>query len=387
MSLGTFEFLVNPLTAEYYFLEVNPRLQVEHTITESIAGVDLVQMQLLIAQGAATLEEVGLRQAAAQLETQTTPSRFSLQLRITAEDVARDYSLCVGKIVAYHFPSGNGVRVDTHLVQGIPAVVSADFDSLIAKLIVTAPTWHGVLRKASRALEDVRVTGVQTNIDMLRAIVAHADFAAGRNDTGWLERDHQSLLGHIRAQARKPPSQGLFEAKPTMTSLAPSMPLFRKGTAWTVSLQPKSIKTPDPSTPTSHLEIARVLRNDFPTTFFADVVLTHQDSASQMYSLHLQSTSAFATTFGSHHRLGSFRDPTHVVIPFSGKLVELDVEVGDTVKQGDVVCVVKQMKMELEVRASRAGVVTWVTELEDDEDVAEGMLAAVVEDGKGGAKL
>lgn len=138
----------------------------------------------------------------------------------------------------------------------------------------------------------------------------------------------------------------------------------------------------------SHLEITKVLRNDFPTTFSADVAFTPQDAQSQPYTLHLESTTASASALSTKHRRGSPKDPTHIIIPFSGKLVEVLVDVGDVVKRGDVVCVVKQMKMELEVRAPSSGTITWVTEAEDDEDVAEGMLAAIVEaGGKVEAKL
>lgn len=138
----------------------------------------------------------------------------------------------------------------------------------------------------------------------------------------------------------------------------------------------------------SHLEITKVLRNDFPTTFSADVALTPQDAQSQPYTIHLESTTASASALSTKHRRGSPEDPTHIIIPFSGKLVEVLVDVGDVLKRGDVVCVVKQMKMELEVRAPSSGTITWVTEAEDDEDVAEGMLAAVVEaSGKVEAKL
>ena len=173
---------MNPATKEYYFLEVNPRLQVEHTITESISMTDIVKAQLLLAQGA-PLTQCGLSVAPGSPEV--PPSAHSIQLRITAENVRSDWSLSIGKITSFQFPSGNGIRVDTHLISGRPAVVSADLDSLVAK---------DVVRKARRALEDTRIAGVKTNLDMLKAIVTHSDFLNGQCDTQWLESKQEELF-------------------------------------------------------------------------------------------------------------------------------------------------------------------------------------------------
>ena len=97
------------------------------------------------------------------------------------------------------------------------------------------------------------------------------------------------------------------------------------------------------------------------------------------YTITLSSTSASASAVMSQHRRGNSSDPSHIIIPFPGKLVEVLVDKDDVVKEGDVICVIQQMKMELEVRSARSGRVSWVTEAEDGEDVAEGMLAAIVE--------
>ncbi|EPE33766.1 Glutathione synthetase ATP-binding protein [Glarea lozoyensis ATCC 20868] len=131
LSLGTFEFLVSEEKEEYWFLEVNPRIQVEHTVTEQLAlGVDLVRLQVLIAQGY-RLEDVFPRFLGQDPEV--PPPVYSIQLRVTAEDVANNWALSVGKIKGFGFPMGNGVRVDTHLTSGHPAVIGTDFDSLLAK--------------------------------------------------------------------------------------------------------------------------------------------------------------------------------------------------------------------------------------------------------------
>ena len=103
--------------------------------------------------------------------------------------------------------------------------------------------------------------------------------------------------------------------------------------------------------------------------------------------MDMNSTSASASATSSQHRQGSRSDSSHVILPICGKLVEVTVDVGDMVKKDDPICVIKQMKMEIEIRSHKAGLVTWVTEAEDDEDVAEGMMAVVVEDEKVEAKL
>ncbi|KAH5048640.1 hypothetical protein HBI24_073790 [Parastagonospora nodorum] len=370
-SLGTFEFLVNPTSGEYYFLEVNPRLQVEHTITESISMTDIVQAQLLLAQGA-KLDQCGLPNA--ERDPRIPPAAHSIQLRVTAENVQSDWSLSIGKITSFQFPTGNGVRIDTHLIPSQPSIVSADFDSLLAKIIITASSWSSAVKKAQRALSDTQISGVKTNISILRAILTHPDFSAGACDTQWLERNHASLL----AQSLKM-SSTRTNIPSTDATTSPSLQLntastlFRAGDAWSLSLSSNK------SEPASHhLELTRVLRNDFPTSLTAEILFT-TPATSTPYTLTMASTSASAAASTSQHRRGNPSDPSHISVPFPGKLVEVLVDVGDVVREGDVLCVVQQMKMELEVRSPRRGRVGWVMEVEDGEEVAEGMLVVVLE--------
>lgn len=380
--MGTFEFLVDPGSGEFFFLEINPRLQVEHTITESICSLDIVKIQLQLAQGL-HFEQSDL--ANIPQDPRVPPAQRSIQLRITAEDPAKNYSLSIGKIQSFRFPSGNGIRVDTALVNGAPAIVSADFDSVIAKIIVTAPTWDAVVRKARRAVQDTAISGIKTNLDILAAITAHPDFLAGSCDTRWLEENHSDLitLGHQIRSEKQSPLHNLVSASQQTSSLSTatsnSTPLFRPKDAWTLALTPKDrpSSSPQPQQP-HHLTLTRILRNDFPSSLSAEISYSTPTSPTpQAYTLDLRSTSASANA--SKHRLGSPNDPSHVLVPFSGTLVEVLVDVGDEVAKGEVVCVVRQMKMELEVRAARSGLVSFVTEVEDGEEVVEGMLAAVVE--------
>ncbi|KAF2624572.1 hypothetical protein BU25DRAFT_441952 [Macroventuria anomochaeta] len=384
VSLGTFEFLINPSTNEYYFLEVNPRLQVEHTITESICTTDIVKAQLLLAQGA-SLETCGLP-TTPRLPEKPSPAH-SIQLRITAENVEGDWSLSIGKITGFQFPTGNGIRVDTHLIGGYPAIVSADFDSLIAKLIVTASSWEDAVRKAQRALDDTSITGVKTNISVLRAIVVHPDFLHGQCDTQWLERKQYELLKASQPLAN-PTNPLLQSTAPTTSASAVSAAatLFRKGDAWSLTLSPPGESQ---AQPTHHLELTKVLRNDFPASLSADILFTTSSSSTSSkptsipYTLTLSATSASASASTSQHPRANPSNPTHIAIPFPGKLVEVLVDEGDVVREGDVVCVVQQMKMELEVRAGRSGRVGWVLEVEEGGEVDVGWLAAVVESDSG----
>ncbi|KAI7527274.1 pyruvate carboxylase, partial [Hortaea werneckii] len=375
-SLGTFEFLLNPSSSEFFFLEINPRLQVEHTITESICSIDIVKAQLELAQGA-SMAEAGLNDLSS--DPIQPPRMHSIQLRITAEDPEKNYSLSIGKIQSFHLPSGLGIRVDTALHSDIQAVVSSDFDSVIAKLIVTAKCWPLVVKKARRAIEDVSVVGINTNISLLRAIMQHEDFQAGACDTQWLESKHQELLDASRKLSgeRQNPFHGVASAQTSgskTSSVSSAAPLFRKDDAWAVTLRPLESKATDQQP--HHLQLTRVLRNDFPSTFAADILFTRPGAQPEPYSIDVQATSSSAGATSSQHRQGSRSDPTHVILPISGKLVEVLVDAGDIVKKDEAICVVKQMKMEIEIRSHKAGMVTWVTEAEDDEDVAEGMLAA-----------
>ncbi|KAF3012233.1 hypothetical protein E8E14_010460 [Neopestalotiopsis sp. 37M] len=401
LSLGTFEFLANPKTGEFFFLEINPRLQVEHTITEAITGVDIVQAQLRIAQGARLDDpSVGLVLPVPTAK-EPPPRKHAIQLRVTAENVDSGWSLSVGKISNFHFPSGNGIRIDTSLIGGHPTVVTSDFDSLIAKIIISAGTWDAVLRKARRALEDVRISGIKTNLDVLRGIMASAAFESGDCDTEWLEANMPELLRTGRQITASTNTSGILDTVDSNTEtsgaklsgMSSSTVLFRKGDAWKIELTPKTgssgSNVESPSV-THHLKFDRVLRNEFPSLLAADISYSSPSlPEAQAFGLTLTSTqaSSSSTLSGTKHRRGVASDPRHVVIPFPGRLVEVFVDEGDEVRQGDVVAVVQQMKMELEIRSPSSGRVIWLTEAEDGEDVAEGTLVAELELSSGRAKL
>ncbi|PZA13564.1 carbamoyl-phosphate synthase large subunit [Rhodopseudomonas palustris] len=192
-SLGTFEFLVDGDAGEgdgvYAFIEANPRLQVEHTVTEEVLSIDLVRAQLAVA-GGATLPSLGLDQASVP-----QPRGFAIQLRVNMEtmDAKGATKPTGGTLAIFEPPSGPGVRVDTFGYAGY--TTSAAYDSLLAKVIVHGRgDWTEAVAKASRALREFRVGGVATNIPLLQAILAHADFKANRVSTSFIDRHVADLV-------------------------------------------------------------------------------------------------------------------------------------------------------------------------------------------------
>ena len=191
-SLGTFEFLLDASDdgddAFFAFIEMNPRLQVEHPVTEEVFGFDLVQAQIRVA-GGQTLAEIGLDGALA-------PRGFAIEARVNLEVMAPsgEASPSGGRIAAFDTPSGPGVRVDAFGYSGYRTV--AAFDSLIAKLIVHSPSrnFAAAAAKAARALAEFRIEGVETNLSFLQALLSHPDFVAGRIDTRFVERRLPELL-------------------------------------------------------------------------------------------------------------------------------------------------------------------------------------------------
>lgn len=181
-NAGTVEFLLDH-DNQHYFIEMNPRVQVEHTVTEEITDVDIVQSQFQIAAGM-SLASLGLRQDL------ITTRGSALQCRITTEDPANDFLPDTGKVTAYRSPGGAGVRLDGGTYTG--AEVSGHFDSMLTKLTCRGSTFAMATHRARRALDEFRIRGVTTNIGFLRAVIANDDFMAGRINTGFIA-DHTHL--------------------------------------------------------------------------------------------------------------------------------------------------------------------------------------------------
>jgi acetyl-CoA carboxylase biotin carboxylase subunit len=173
-SLGTVEFLVDVDRDEFYFLEMNARIQVEHPVTEAISGLDLVAAQIAIAEG----KPLGLTQDDIAL------NGHSFECRINAEDIAADFRPSPGRVGNVWFPSATGLRVDTHIQSG--AMISPHYDSMIAKVITWGETRDIALQRMRDILAICVLDGVKTNIPLHRVILDDAAFAAGGIDTNYL---------------------------------------------------------------------------------------------------------------------------------------------------------------------------------------------------------
>jgi pyruvate carboxylase subunit A len=179
VNAGTVEFIYRK--GEFYFLEMNTRLQVEHPITELVYGIDLVAEQLRIASG----ERLTLTQE------QVVPRGHAIECRVNAENYARGFLPSPGQVTGYHEPSGPGVRVDSSLVTA--GLVSPNYDPMIAKLIVHAPTRDAALDRMRRALLEYVITGIHTNIAYHLAVIDDPGFRAGEYSTAFIEQ-HPELV-------------------------------------------------------------------------------------------------------------------------------------------------------------------------------------------------
>lgn len=175
-GVGTVEFLMAP-NKEFYFMEVNTRLQVEHPVTEEVCGQDLVKLQIEIAQG--------MPLSITQKEASVVRAHV-VEHRINAEDSDKNFTPCPGTIEEWIPSGGLGIRVDSHMYTGY--TIPSYYDSLIAKLIVTAPNREELLKRSERALGEFKIAGVKTTIPFHQKILKNEDFAAGNMDTGLIER-------------------------------------------------------------------------------------------------------------------------------------------------------------------------------------------------------
>ena len=197
-NAGTVEFLLDS-DGRFYFMEMNTRIQVEHTITETITGVDLVEEQIRVAAG------LPLRYRQDQIQRRG----FAIQFRVNAEDPKNNFLPSFGRISRYYAPGGPGVRTDGAIYTGYN--VPPYYDSMLAKLIVWALDWDDVVNRGHRALRDMGVYGVKTTIPFYQEILRHPDFRAGNFDTGFLE-SHPELLNYSTKRRREDIASALAAA-------------------------------------------------------------------------------------------------------------------------------------------------------------------------------
>ena len=292
-SAGTIEGLLSR-EGEYFFLEMNTRIQVEHTVTEFVTGLDLVREQVLIAAG----EPLSIRQQDVRLQG------HALECRINAEDVRNGFLPAPGTITRYHEPSGPGVRVDSGVVAG--SEISPLYDPMIAKLIVHGVDRDHARRRMLRALDEFTIEGVKTLVGFHKALLTHPCFIEGETCHGLVESELMA------ARASELENGG-----------APGAPAE---VAAAVREAVRSVEVDG-----KHFEV-RVLR---PEPAFAELGRRRRERER-------------AGGAG-----GAGRDA--VVSPMQGTVLAVEVADGDEVEAGQVICIVEAMKMENEVHAHRAG--------------------------------
>ncbi|GAB4181525.1 MAG: acetyl-CoA carboxylase biotin carboxylase subunit [Terrimicrobiaceae bacterium] len=174
-NAGTIEYLVDD-AGNFYFMEMNTRIQVEHPITEEVYGCDLVKQQIQVAAGEHLSDYV----------VNAKPRHHAMECRINAEDPARNFQPCPGQIELYYAPGGRGIRIDSHAYAGYP--IPPSYDSMIAKVIATASSRTACIHRMHRALGEYMITGIKTTIPFQQAIMLDADFREGRYHTGFVEK-------------------------------------------------------------------------------------------------------------------------------------------------------------------------------------------------------
>ena len=307
-SLGTFEFLLDASDGSddrFYFLEANARLQVEHTVTEQVTGVDLVQSQLRAAQGS-TIAELGLDDP-----SWLRPRGFAIQTRVNMETLTPDGSVrpASGTLKAYEAPSGPGVRTDGFGYVGYQT--STAFDSLLAKVIAHSPTptFADAVTRSLRALSEFRIEGVASNIPFLTNVLEHADLAEGRVHTRWVDEQMAELASTNGAQR--------------IRYLSTEAPTADTGFAG-----------------------ARVDSRD-PLALFE-----HDQRVKQEQSIQVVEEEAPDLT-GPEGSIG-------LPAPIQGTIVSIMVEDGQEVRKGQDLVAMEAMKMEHVIQADRDGIVKGV---------------------------
>ena len=322
-SLGTFEFLAGSDGEDFALIEANPRLQVEHTVTEAVTGSDLVRTQIELAFGR-SLKEIGLA------GDPPRPRGFAIEMRINAESMAADGGArpSSGTIAVFEPPSGAGIRVDSFAYAGY--ATNPRFDSMIAKLIVHSPSpeFADAAKKAARALSQFRIEGLPTNAPFLQAVLAHPDFAANRIHTGFVEEKIAELV----AAAKAPPRRMFVEAQSSRATVG-----------------------------------AKIDRND------PLAVLDHGKAAG---GDAVQASTAPVTAVQD---MAGPEGTVAVRAPMQGTIVSIDVKEDDQVINGQQLVVIEAMKMEHVIQAPVAGIIRQIAIAQGDT-VPEGCALIFIEE-------
>ena len=395
---GTVEFLYDEDADRFFFLEMNTRLQVEHPVTELVHGVDLVEMQLAVAEG----RGLDARSGSAVEEVARQPSRdpgrapqgHAIEVRLYAEDPAADYQPQSGVLTTFEVPDEPGVRVDGGFVSG--SEVSTFYDAMLAKVMVHAPTREQACRQLAGVLRRTRIHGLVTNRDQLVAILTDPDFVAGRVSTaflsGWSSSERQRtgvettdapLAAAIAiaethrlartVQARIPVAFRNVPSQPQRTEFEAELSAEWWGGRDGYSADGVNVVAATP-------ERVTIERDGVATTY-----------ATSVTGLPGRETVDVDAPSGHRRlvRVPRFLDPSEQVAsgsllaPMPGSVVKVLVEQGQQVAAGDPVLVLEAMKMQHTVSAPTDGVVSRL-EVAPGTQVAAGEVMAVVEENTGG---
>jgi propionyl-CoA carboxylase alpha chain len=385
-SAGTVEFVLDR-DGSFYFLEMNTRLQVEHPVTEEVTGLDLVELQLRIAEGEPLPPEA----------REATLSGHAIEVRLYAEDVAAGFLPVTGPLHRFAISSGPGLRVDTGFRDG--SVVSPYYDAMLAKVIAHGPTRADAARRLARALQTAEIHGLTTNRDLLAAILREPDFLAGATDTGYLTR-HEPRAGAAPATARHALVAALAR-QAVNRAAAPALGTLPSGWRNVFSAPQRVSYTAAGQEAAERYDVAyRVLGdtveasvNDAPTSQAKvhqagpDRVDLEIDGMRRVYRVHRVGADTYVDASDGSSALTEvprFGDPEKLapagslLAPMPGLVRRVLVEVGAVVTAGQPLLVLEAMKMEQTVAAPAAGVVAELR-AKAGEQVAAGQVLAVVE--------
>ena len=214
-NAGTVEFLQDAETGKFYFIEVNPRIQVEHTVTEAVTNIDLVKAQIRIADGA----KIGEEASGVPEQEDIHLTSHALQCRVTTEDPENGFSPDYGKITAYRSPAGFGIRLDAGTAYA-GAILTRSYDSMLVKVTAWAPNPVEAIARMHRALWEFRIRGVSTNLRFLDQVITHPKFATRRVHHQVHRRDARAL--QVGEEARP------CHAHPVVHRRSPSSTAIRK---------------------------------------------------------------------------------------------------------------------------------------------------------------
>lgn len=369
---GTVEFIVDGTTMDFWFMEMNTRLQVEHPVTEAITGVDLVEWQLRVASG----EPLPMAQS------DLTITGHAFEARLYAEDVPAGFLPATGRIA--HLQFADGVRADSGVRAG--DTITPWYDPMIAKLIVHGPDRDTALRQLARACAETEVAGTVTNLRFLGALARHEGFAAGNVDTGLIERDLDALT-HRAAPAAETIALSALVAMGLDASPAPQTGF----TLWapvpqtiTLLVEGEEVAVKVTTVSADCFEVA--LGDTTVAVRRSSGGLRLNDQAAPNYVKYGNHITVFAdpvveiTIPDPSDRGGAEAASDAILSPMPGLLRAMEVTAGQTVKAGDRLAVLEAMKMEHILRAPRDGVIATVGATAGSQVEAGALLIALEEE-------